>query len=1106
MLVVTVKPHGHDEDAATRTAAPSLQDPTRTSDPAAGSGRIERGVDARPLGVTTQRDPARYQVIGEHGRGGLGRVSRAYDRELGRDVAIKELLARGDVPEVRFLREALITARLEHPGIVTVHEAGRWPDGTPFYAMKLVSGRPLRALIAERPTVGERIGLLHHVIAVADAIAYAHGRNIIHRDLKPSNVIVGEFGETVVIDWGLAKDLSASEDPVVGDGSPRSSGDGDLTAAGSVLGTPAYMAPEQARGEAVDRRADVFAIGAMLWELCGPQRVPPDDARQRARVLRRAGIDDDLAAILDKALQPAPADRYADAGALAADLKAFKSGARIAARSYSLVALLAHWTRRHRAAAVSAAVALVVAAAAGTWFVRSLAVARDRADAALARTEAVKDELTLEHAELLLRTDPTAAFELMQDYQGRDAARRDMLRAKARGLGLARWHATPHARPIFLARPLEDGSVATLGADGRLVKVAPGGTGHTVADQASSLAIFGYAEARHAIAYACDRAAICMIDVASEQRLPTAPEMATFAPIALAVSPSGRLLSAVSSSGALAIWQLPDGGVPVVRYQAMFPGGRRLAFADDHALVVRAPDRVQIVHLDDDAQRTAASPELAIAEMSDADVSRGRPALAIGTARGEVVVIDTAADAIQTQKLLCKGTVAGVFAFADRAAVGYACHDGDAGIWDLASDGVTVVLHVDEGASAVVGSADGRYLVVGGGSGGLQIYDQTTHLAHALLGHTAAITELVAPSSRFPFVVSADASGALRTWALPDAAAWVAAARPGRLRKVSVLPDHAGLVAVGEDSVVTWSAFDGQTQRLTDHAAHHQRIAESATAPRLAMYRSDDQIELWSFRPPAAPGRRTLATGHGAVGGVEYTADGSRLIVGSRDGAVAAWSSDGASPRELGSIHEPVDFIYRIPRGDAVIVVGARGALWRVGAGEFRLLATEPEPITYAAVSEDARWIATGTAQGSVHVYDLATGQRPISLHRETTIEYVAFAPDSALLAIATKKGVTWLPVTPAVTPSRAPRAAPGMAWSEVSLPAGALAFSRDSQWLAILCDDDGVWLYQRTRDRWRYVATGGGHVSSGRFSGDSARLVATDTAGRALVIDLSAL
>src|SRR5262249_5000135 len=193
-------------------------------------------------------------------------VTRGSDRhvpaeaeQLGRDIAIKELISRGALNEARFMREALITARLEHPGIVPVYEAGYWPDGTPFYAMKLVAGRSLRDLLIECKTIGERLPLLHHVIAVADAIAYAHGHNIIHRDLKPANVVVGDFGETVVIDWGLAKDLTVREEPSASDRPLGITRDDDLTATGSVIGTPAYMPPEQRRGEPVDQRADVFA-------------------------------------------------------------------------------------------------------------------------------------------------------------------------------------------------------------------------------------------------------------------------------------------------------------------------------------------------------------------------------------------------------------------------------------------------------------------------------------------------------------------------------------------------------------------------------------------------------------------------------------------------------------------------------------------------------------------------------------------------------------------------------------------------------------------------------------------------------------------------------
>jgi serine/threonine protein kinase len=222
---------------ATATEAPAAPAQTRTAPGTSdASGVVSRQLPVHPHAAQ------RYELIAEHGRGGLGRVSRAHDRELGREVAIKELISPGIVAEARFLREAMITARLEHPGIVLVHEAGRWPDGKPFYAMKLVAGRPLRDLIAERTTAETRLGLLHHVIAVADAIAYAHGRNIIHRDLKPANVIVGDFGETIVIDWGLAKDLAADGDDPTGEGA-AASGEDRLTSTGKVLGTPAYMAP-----------------------------------------------------------------------------------------------------------------------------------------------------------------------------------------------------------------------------------------------------------------------------------------------------------------------------------------------------------------------------------------------------------------------------------------------------------------------------------------------------------------------------------------------------------------------------------------------------------------------------------------------------------------------------------------------------------------------------------------------------------------------------------------------------------------------------------------------------------------------------------------------
>jgi serine/threonine protein kinase len=231
-----------------------MQNDDETNTYAAPATPSEPPGESRPLAPLQVRDRGRYQVIAEHGRGGIGRVLRATDREFGRDVAVKELLIRTPSSEMRFMREALITARLEHPNIVPVHEAGRWDDGTPFYAMKLVAGRPLKALIAEAKTYPERLKLLERVLAVTDAIAYAHDRGVIHRDLKPSNIIVGDYGETIVIDWGLAKAVGEGDEG--GDG-PSPTPSPDLTVAGAVMGTPAYMAPEQASGGEPTARSDV---------------------------------------------------------------------------------------------------------------------------------------------------------------------------------------------------------------------------------------------------------------------------------------------------------------------------------------------------------------------------------------------------------------------------------------------------------------------------------------------------------------------------------------------------------------------------------------------------------------------------------------------------------------------------------------------------------------------------------------------------------------------------------------------------------------------------------------------------------------------------------
>src|SRR5215468_5607296 len=300
----------------------------------------------------------RYQLFGEIARGGMGAVLRGRDVDLGRDLAVKVLLEKhADRPEVarRFLEEAQIGGQLQHPGVVPVYDIGRFGD-RPFFTMKLVKGRTLAALLDERADpVADRPRFLAIALQVAQTLAYAHAKGVIHRDLKPANIMVGAFGEVQVMDWGLAKVLAeggitdeerASRQHQQEEGtlirtarSTDSSGSfGTQTEAGSLLGTPAYMPPEQANGDValLDRRADVFGLGAILCEILTGK--PPYVGRSSEEVRRKAangdladalarldacGADNELIALTKKCLAAEAIDRPKDAQAVAEALTAY---------------------------------------------------------------------------------------------------------------------------------------------------------------------------------------------------------------------------------------------------------------------------------------------------------------------------------------------------------------------------------------------------------------------------------------------------------------------------------------------------------------------------------------------------------------------------------------------------------------------------------------------------------------------------------------------------------------------------------------------------------------------------------------------------------------
>ena len=358
---------------------------------------------------TAAGDGQRFRILRPHARGGLGAVFVALDAELNREVALKQILdhhADDPTSRTRFVLEAEITGGLEHPGIVPVYGLGNYGDGRPYYAMRFVRGDTLKETIAafhDDETLKNDPGrrslalrkLLRRFVDVCNAIDYAHNRGVLHRDIKPANVIVGKHGETLVVDWGLAKSMgkadvarSSDERPL----NPRSASGSAQTLPGSAIGTPAYMSPEQATGdmEHVGPLSDVYSLGAALYcLLTGKTPFEGEDVGAVLRAVQRGefppprqldrSISQPLEAVCLKAMALRPDDRFASPRSLAEDVERWMADEPVSARREPWAERARRWMRRHRTG-VSVAAALVIVVALGLG-VNNVLVSRQRARA-----------------------------------------------------------------------------------------------------------------------------------------------------------------------------------------------------------------------------------------------------------------------------------------------------------------------------------------------------------------------------------------------------------------------------------------------------------------------------------------------------------------------------------------------------------------------------------------------------------------------------------------------------------------------------------------------------------------------------------------------------
>ncbi|MAT67972.1 MAG: hypothetical protein CMJ58_00435 [Planctomycetaceae bacterium] len=368
-------------------------------------------VPHQPLRVASG---ARFATLRPWQQGGLGRVSIAADRELHREIALKEILpqhADNEENRRRFVREAEVTGALEHPGVVPVYSLGEFPDGRPYYAMRFIQGSNLQAAIDDffsaasakpRYDSVEFRQLLGRYVDVCHTVHYAHSRGVLHRDLKPANIMLGDFGESIVVDWGLARLMGPGHDSLDVAAPPVSPSDrasGSYTQAGRVVGTPAYMSPEQAAGrlDLLGPASDIYGLGATLYHLLtgAPPFAGADDDLQRRvqqgqfrppREIRRAAPAA-LEAICLRAMSRRPGDRYATAGELALDVERYLADEPVRAYSEPWPARLWRWIRNHRTLMMSGITSGAVALAALSAGIVLLSAANLRERAALDRAE-----------------------------------------------------------------------------------------------------------------------------------------------------------------------------------------------------------------------------------------------------------------------------------------------------------------------------------------------------------------------------------------------------------------------------------------------------------------------------------------------------------------------------------------------------------------------------------------------------------------------------------------------------------------------------------------------------------------------------------------------
>lgn len=940
-------------------------------------------LDVPDTGLSVAEEaPGRYQFSVEHAQGGMGKIYVVYDRFLARRIALKELLplapvsssastvqVKGPGPEplarqrrARFLYEARITGQLEHPSIVPVYELGTREDGTLYYTMRLVKGKSLRQAIRAAGTLEGRLRHLSHFISLCQAIAFAHSRGVIHRDIKPGNVMVGEYGETIVIDWGLARMRptgDATTDTSAGDVEIDliKEAEADVVA----IGTPAYMPPEQARGEvsAIDERSDVYSLGAVLYELLSGSAPysDPTPASALNKLLTEppapleslcADVPEELAAICRRAMEREPAARYQSARELAADIEHFQAGRLVGAYRYSPTELFSHFVRRFKAPIAVGALGLASLAVMGS--VAYIQVQEERNRAIQESVRALEAERVAEDARAAAEQEfylaaIASSRQLIRDSQfERAAILLDKCADRYRHWewGYLMYLCNRDQRSYLAHTPETAWSLDMAPAKGLAISAGFDSTARGWSLETGT-ADFVYRSPNGAVIEAAAHPTRPLVACAEEKGFVTLYDYD-----ALAV---------------LASWRVnQDGDVNCVQFS---PDGTRLVTGDDQGYIrvwevgTRAP-LLEIAPVNRGIEALAYSPDgtlIAAANRSEVvtvfDAQTGAPRWTLSGHTGRVTSLAFSPDGA----LLASGS-------RDQSAILWSMEDGSprqqltghgAAIWCLDF------------------SPDGTWLATGSSDLSIRLWETSTWtVARTYRGHLRQIYCLsFSPDGRRLF--SADDLGQMKEWDVSTGLnledRWTLRGHTGPINNLDYSPDGALLVTAAG----FWETHDDTTARLW-HAEHGT---------------------------PAG-----VLTGHtGAVRHAIFHPRGEVVATSSMDGTVRLWEpGTGREIRALGPFEGGVNVSEFNPVNPDQLLIGTRSghlalADWRSGAILAQWLEHDGEVLSLS-FSPNGQWFASASGDDTVHVLSAESREQLAVLqHNEARIPAVAFSPDGHWLA-----------------------------------------------------------------------------------------------------------